>query len=71
MHTYIYIHVIIHISYIFYSVNQLTFFSASLLYKSLYILFLPKTLKYWVAVPLGQSYLMGRRCLSSLGWPPF
>ena len=34
-------------------------------------IFLPKTLKYWVGVQRGQSYLMGRRCLFSLGWPPF
>ena len=26
----------------------------------------PKTLKYWVGVQWGQSYLMGRRCLFSL-----
>ena len=31
----------------------------------------PKTLKYWVGVQRGQSYLMGRTCLFSLGWPPF
>ena len=31
----------------------------------------PETLKYWVGVQRGQSYLMGRRCLFSLGWPPF
>ena len=31
----------------------------------------PKILKYWVGVQLGQSYLMGRRCLFNLGWPPF
>ena len=31
----------------------------------------PKTLKYWVGAQRGQSYLMGRRCLFSLGWPPF
>ena len=30
-----------------------------------------ETLKYWVGVQRGQSYLMGRRCLFSLGWPPF
>ena len=30
-----------------------------------------KTLKYWVGVQWGKSYLMGRRCLFSLGWPPF
>ena len=30
-----------------------------------------KTLKYWVGVQQGQSYLMGRRCLFSLGWPSF
>ena len=30
-----------------------------------------KTLKYWVGVQGGQSYLMGRRCLFSLGWPTF
>ena len=34
-------------------------------------IFLLKTLKYWVGVQRGQSYLMGRRCLFSLGWPPF
>ena len=31
----------------------------------------PETLKYWVGVQQGHSYLMGRRCLFSLGWPPF
>ena len=31
----------------------------------------PETLKYWVGVQRGQSYLMGRRYLFSLGWPPF
>ena len=30
---------------------------------------IPKTLKYWVGVQQGQSYLMERRCLFSLGWP--
>ena len=30
-----------------------------------------ETLKYWVGVQRGQSNLMGRRCLFSLGWPPF
>ena len=30
-----------------------------------------ETLKYWVGVQQGQSYLMGRRCLFSLGWQPF
>ena len=34
-------------------------------------LFPPKTLKYWVGVQRGQSFLMGTRCLFSLGWPPF
>ena len=29
------------------------------------------TLKYWVGVQRRQSYLMGRRCLFSLGWLPF
>ena len=33
--------------------------------------FPPETLKYWVGVQRGQSYLMGRRCLFSLGWQPF
>ena len=33
--------------------------------------FIPETLKYWVGVQRGQSYLVGRRCLFSLGWPPF
>ena len=31
----------------------------------------PETFKYWVGVQQGHSYLMGRRCLFSLGWPPF
>ena len=31
----------------------------------------PETLIYWVGVPRGQSYLMGRRCLFSLGWQSF
>ena len=30
-----------------------------------------KTLKYWVGVQRGQPYLIERRCLFSLGWPPF
>ena len=30
-----------------------------------------KTLKYWVVVQWGQSYLMGRRSLFSLGWWSF
>ena len=35
------------------------------------ILYFPETLKYWVGVQRGQSYLMVRRCLFSLGGPPF
>ena len=31
----------------------------------------PLDIKYWVGVQRGQSYHMGRRCLFSLGWPPF
>ena len=31
----------------------------------------PRHLKYWVGVQRGQSYLMGSRCIFSLGWPPF
>ena len=31
----------------------------------------PETLKYWVNVKWGQSYLVGRRCLFSLGLQPF
>ena len=31
----------------------------------------PKTLKYSVAVQPGQSYLMERRCLFSIGWSHF
>ena len=30
-----------------------------------------ETLKYWVGVQQGLSYLMERRCFFSLGWPPF
>ena len=33
--------------------------------------FFLETLKYWVGVQRGHSYLMGRKCLFSLGWPPF
>ena len=39
--------------------------------KIISISYPPKTLKYWVDVQRGQSYLMGRRILFSLGWPPF
>ena len=31
----------------------------------------PEALKYWVGVQRSHCYLMGRRCLFSLGWPPF
>ena len=31
----------------------------------------PETLKYWVGVQRGKSYLMGRRCLFNLGSPIF
>ena len=31
----------------------------------------PRDMKYWVGVQGGQSYLMGRRCLFSLGWQRF
>ena len=31
----------------------------------------PETLKYWVGNQRGHSYLMGRRCLFSIDWPPF
>ena len=31
----------------------------------------PRTLKYRVGVQQGQSYVIGRKCLFSLGWPPF
>ena len=31
----------------------------------------PETLKYWVGIQQGQFYLMGRKCLFSLGWRPF
>ena len=36
----------------------------------LYGTFIPETLKYWVGVQQGQSYLMGRKGLSGLDWPP-
>ena len=41
----------------------------SIIYINIYII-IPKTMKYWVGVQRGQSY-MGRRCLFSLGWQPF
>ena len=31
----------------------------------------PNTLQYWVDVQQGQSHLMGRRCIFSLGLSPF
>ena len=37
----------------------------------IFCIFFPETLKYWVGVQRGQSYLMGRRCLFNFGWPPF
>ena len=40
-------------------------------YSAKVIQVLPETLKYWVGFQRGQSYLMGRRCLFSRGWPPF
>ena len=30
-----------------------------------------ETLKHWVGIQQGQSYLMGKRCLFSFGWPTF
>ena len=33
--------------------------------------YIPETLEYWVGVQWGQSYLMGRWFLFSLGCPPF
>ena len=35
------------------------------------MIFTPETLKYRVGVQRGQSYLMGKGCLFSYGWPPF
>ena len=35
------------------------------------LIFSPETLKYWVGVQRGQSYVMGGRCLFSVSWPPF
>ena len=45
--------------------------SSSCLETIYYSQFPPEILKYWVGVQWGQSYLMGRRCLFSLGWPAF
>ena len=45
--------------------------SYSLLISQMTLLIYPETLKYWVGVQRGQSNLMGRRCLFSLGWRPF
>ena len=40
----------------------------TLLYYILLLLYyFPETLKFWIDVQWGQSYLMGRRCLFSLG----
>ena len=35
------------------------------------IVFSPKTLKYWVGVQQGESYLKAKRYLFSVGWQPF
>ena len=32
---------------------------------------IPETLKYWVGVQWGQSYLMGKRCLLALVGHPY
>ena len=62
-------------SFVFYLILALLFICIIYIFFEFGILSLklgsPKTLKYWIGVQQGQSYLMGRRCLFSLGWPPF
>ena len=62
-------------SFVFYLILALLFICIIYIFFEFGILSLklgsPKTLKYWIDVQQGQSYLMGRRCLVGLGWPPF
>ena len=62
-------------SFVFYLILALLFICIVYIFFEFGILSLklgsPKTLKYWIGVQQGQSYLMGRRCLFSFGWPPF
>ena len=62
-------------SFVFYLILALLFICIVYIFFEFGILSLklgsPKTLKYWIGVQQGQSYLMGRRCLVGLGWPPF
>ena len=62
-------------SFVFYLILALLFICIIYIFFEFGILSLklgsPKTLKYWIGVQQGQSYLMGRRCLVGLGWPPF
>ena len=46
------------------------FFVSSQIYLNV-IFYIFKTLKYWIGVQQVQSYLMGRKCLFSIGWLPF
>ena len=61
-------------SFVFYLILALLFICIIYIFFEFGILSLklgsPKTLKYWIGVQQGQSYLMGRRCLFSLGWRP-
>ena len=62
-------------SFVFYLILALLFICIIYIFFEFGILSLklgsPKTLKYWIGAQQGQSYLMGRRCLIGLGWPPF
>ena len=61
-------------SFVFYLILALLFICIIYIFFEFGILSLklgsPKTLKYWIGVQQGQSYLMGRRCLFSPGWRP-
>ena len=45
------------------------FISCCWISKFITKIYFPETLKCWVGVQQGQSYLMRIRCLFSLGWP--
>ena len=53
------------------SPNGISFSVFVIVNKNISGIVYPETFKYWVGIQRGQFYLMGRRCLFSLGWPPF
>ena len=59
------------LNYFTYFMILALWFTIACLFNVLLLFWHEYALKYWVGVQRGQSYLMGRRCLFSLGWPPF